>query len=493
MSTRRTFWLSILLLFVAATLRFGALAQAGRFHPDEALFATFARSAALNGDWLLPGALDKPPLSIYATALSMALLVDGEAAPGLPDISPRMGEFAARIPNLFISLIVVALSGRLAWTLYRSRRVGLLTLALAAFAPYGVAFGPTAFTDGWLLLWLVAALTAIAGGRWSWAGLWLGLAFWSKQQALFTLPLVLLLGGLVDTRPELWRRAGRFALVFAGLAALLAVWDAARTPATSLWALAAANNDPWRLARSDEVWPRLRGWLADAGWLMAHPPVTTALSALGVGAALVRAVRQPRRLRVAVDVALLTFSLGYVGLHWLVAFNLYDRYLLLVLVPLALLCARGLDALLVRMGDALRLAAVAALAGLLVWAGVDAAQGRAPIGADRGAHDGIDAAAAFLDRQRLGAIVYDYWLGWELDYYLGEWTDKRRVYYPSTGALAADALRQPDAAPRYFIAPADAPFALWLDALTDAGFAASSVYDADGNVIYELLPPWADS
>ncbi|MFN8371501.1 MAG: hypothetical protein U0694_01290 [Anaerolineae bacterium] len=53
-------WLPALLL-LAAFLRFHALAQDVRFHADEALFATFARSsAALDGQWLFPGALDKP-------------------------------------------------------------------------------------------------------------------------------------------------------------------------------------------------------------------------------------------------------------------------------------------------------------------------------------------------------------------------------------------------------------------------------------------------
>lgn len=486
---KRWLVLPVLVLLLAAGLRFAALGQAGRFHPDEALFATFARSAALKGDWLLPGPLDKPPLSIYVTALSMALLVDGEAAPGLPDISPQMGEFAARLPNVLVSLLVAALSFRLARRLYGDRQVALWTLALVAFSPFSVTFAATAFTDGWLLLGLAAALVAVSGGRWGWAGLGLGLAFWSKQQALFYLPLLLVLGVVVDTRPGVARRLGLFLLLLAVMVGLLVLWDGARGQPGGVWALAAANNDPWRLLRSDEVWPRLQRWATDAAWLLGFPVVTLLVGGLGLGAAFGQARQRAGRRRGAVDVVLLGFVLAYFGLHWLVAFNLYDRYLLLLLLPLALLAARGLSAAQRRLPGRMIVGCV--LGGLLVWGGLSAALGAAPLGADRGDHDGIDLAARWLDERTLGAIIYDHWLGWELDYYLGTWTDKRRVYYPSTGALADGARHQPDPALRYFIVPAQTPHERWLDALRGVGFGAEPVYDSDGYVIYALRPPWA--
>ena len=58
-------------MLLACTLQFNQLGRDQRFHPDEAHFMTFARDAAVKGEWLLPGALDKPPLSIYLSALSM--------------------------------------------------------------------------------------------------------------------------------------------------------------------------------------------------------------------------------------------------------------------------------------------------------------------------------------------------------------------------------------------------------------------------------------
>jgi 4-amino-4-deoxy-L-arabinose transferase-like glycosyltransferase len=111
-----------LILLLAALLRFHALGQDARFHPDEALFSTFARSAALDGGWLLPGALDKPPLSIYTSAAFMALLARADITPGLPDLTPRLGEFAARFPNLLASLVLVALAYALGRRLYGRQR-----------------------------------------------------------------------------------------------------------------------------------------------------------------------------------------------------------------------------------------------------------------------------------------------------------------------------------------------------------------------------------
>ena len=70
----------ILILLLAALARSGALADDARFHGDEALFATYARNAAIYGDWMLSGALDKPPVSLYAMALT-GLRTSGSLAP----------------------------------------------------------------------------------------------------------------------------------------------------------------------------------------------------------------------------------------------------------------------------------------------------------------------------------------------------------------------------------------------------------------------------
>jgi hypothetical protein len=284
--------------------------------------------------------------------------------------------------------------------------------------------------------------------------------------------------------------------IAAGVALLLG-WDAARAAPTGMWALAAANNDPGRLIRADEILPRLTAWLDYGGWLLGAPVLTAALAGVALLSVGWRVVREPRTRETLLDVLLLTYIAAYGWLHWLVAFNTYDRYLLPVLVPLALLTGNTLKNIIQRRRDTeaqrtfsfTSVSLFLCVSVLCLVPALRAGEGRGSVGGDRGEHDGIESLAAYLNGRALGAIIYDPWLGWELGYYLGEWTDKRRVYYPTPRLLAEDAARQPDPAPRYFVAPADEPVGVWLDALRGAGFTMAQDYVAAGFVAYELLPP----
>jgi hypothetical protein len=515
--------LLLVIILLGAWLRWTALASNGRFHSDEALFATFARRAALNGDWLLPGALDKPPLSIYAMALAM--LPFTEARPdGLPDLTTRGGEIAARLPGALASLLLIPLVYVLARRLYADKFTALVPAALIAVSPFAVAYSATAFTDGLLLLWLTAALYAAVSQRWGWTGVGMALAFASKQQALFYLPLVLAFGFLTqgrrdaenagEGRPDgsplqkffasfaplrfnpsaplpLRASALKFFIAFGIGVVTLFLWDAARGQPTGFFALGIANNDPARLIRSDELVPRLTAWATHMTTLLAPATIPFALAALL--ATPIRIVRLPRNRETLIDIVLITFALAYLLLHWLVAFSIYDRYLLLIVIPFMLLAGRGSLALLRWL--ARRLTAQELQFGALLFVGIialtarDTAITRSTIGSYAPQNAGIDEAARYLNAQALGAIIYDHWVGWELDYYLGQWTDKRRVYYPTARTLADDALRQPDPAPRYFIAPRREAIRPWLDALTMAGFAPTLEWESSNFVVYRLAPP----
>lgn len=505
----------MLILLVAAWLRFHALAQDVRFHPDEALFATFARSAAVKGEWLLPGALDKPPLTIYVSALSMALVGVTVLPDGTLTLTPRAGEFAARLPNVYASLLTVAVMVALAKGLYGSARravplqdaftnisqAGLPIMAawLMALSPLAVAYSATAFTDGLLLLLLALSLWQMSARRPLWAGLWLALAFACKQQALLYLPLLLVgwgtrrqaVGEAVRLSPVTRvRTAVLVSLPVLAIFILLLVWDAARGQAVSLWSLAAANNDPGRLIRAEEVLPRLLAWAGHAQWLAGYGWMTAALTGLALAAIAGRVRREPRRWSTLMDVLLLAYGLAYGLLHWLVAFNTYDRYLLPVLPLVLLLIGRGLAWVLHRTGT--RSAAVLLAVGILGLSPArDAAGRQVPIGGDHRDYAGMDRLVAHLNAKPLGTIIYDHWLGWELDYYLGAWTDKRRVYYPTPAVLAAGALEQPDPAPRYFAAPVTQPLTPWLDALRVAGFSLSVELEDGQFIVYRLIHPLA--
>lgn len=476
---------ALLMLLLAAGLRFGGLLLDSRFHPDEALFATFARGAAVQGYWLLPGPLDKPPLALYAQALAMAAAGVTTLPDGVLTLNARAGEIAARLPGTLGGLVLVAALSAAARRLY-GPRAGLLALGLAAGSPYLAAFSATAFTDSLMLPCLGLALWAAAAGRWWWAGIGVALGFGCKQQALLFLPLLALLAA--GRRASLWRALAALLLPTLVAAAALGAWDAARAEPAGVWALAVANNDPGRIIRPDEALPRLAAWVEYAGLAAGSPPLTAGLALLAGTALAARAGR--RQPLAGTDLRLAAYCLGYGLLQWLVAFNIYDRYLLIPLLPGLLLLARGLDGL----ASILRCpAAGGALAGLvalmLLPTAVEAVGGRMTIGADRGQHAGIDALAAYLNAQPLGTIIYDHWLGWELGYYLGPWSDKRRVYYPTPASLADGARRQPDPATRYWVAPAWVDPQPWLGTLQAAGFGVRMAYDDGRFWAYALTPP----
>lgn len=477
-------------LLLAVLLRIVALGGDVRFHPDEAFFATFARQAAVHGDWLLPGPLDKSPLSIYSAALSLHFFAARTIPSGVIDVPLRAGEFAARLPNVFAGLLLVALVTALARRV-SGERAALLAGLLVALSPYALVFSAAAFTDMLLVTLATAALWLATRDRPAASGAFLALAVAAKQQAILLLPLVL---GLLWASHRLDRvRLLRFGVALAlGIGGLL-LWDALR-PDASIFALAAANNRPDGALAAPADWlSRLAHWSRYGGWLLGPPPLTAALLLIGGWATW----RTPSRLDGVLWACLWAFALGYLALHVTISFNLYDRYLLPLLPPLALIAGRGLDRLLAvwptaRISRMMGGAALAlALAALLIT-GWQAASWQIDLGRDHFPldRDGeIVQLAAYLNAKPLGTIIYDHWLGWEMGYYLGAWSDKRRVYYPEPSALATDAQLNPDPAPRYLIAPAEAVLEPWLDALTEAGFGLRVDMQLTSFIVVRVEPP----
>ena len=405
----------ILLVLLTSYAQFHLLARDWRFLPDEAFFMTFARGAAVKGDWLLPGPLDKPPLSIYASALSMVAVAVTADEEGVLHLETRLGEFAGRLPNVYLAILLTALLMRLAWRMHRERWAALFTGALAAASPYLLAYGGSALTDMSLLFWSAAALHLALVGRWGLAGLALGLAFWSKQQAALFGPLLVMILLARGGRRQDWLRLGLPPVV---LGAALLIWDGAR-PEASIFAQAAVNNAPAAWLVAPEMWlPRLADWLWRGLWLLGPPLLTGVLL---LGAAFVSARRWCRgtslNRALRVERALLLYVVGYLALLVVLPFHHYDRYLLLVLPPLVLLVAGQLARLtpVGARGRGLRLglAALIAAGGLWSW------QAGWTVGGDRSAFDGIDALADHINSKPVATVIYDPWLGWELGYYLG--------------------------------------------------------------------------
>ncbi len=432
-------WITVLLILLGAALRVGMLAQDVRFSPDEALYATFARRMALHGDLLLSDApLDKPPLALAVTAVSFTVF--------------GPSEFAARLPTVLISVLTLAVTAALARSLYRDR-IGPVILLLA-LSPLDLAFSATAYLDPLLTFWLLAACLAASRDRWRAAGIMLVFAIATKQSALFFMPLVIAIGIACHARNSWtwrdgWRRLRRFVIPLVCGGVCLALWSMARAAPVDFWTLGAINNNPGRFIRANEIVPRLAHWLYLLRYITGFAP----LLALAVAPLFSRFI--PRRDKV-LDRVLTTYILAMLLAYWLVAFNTYDRYLHPLGPLMLLLVARGLFVVSDIVRNRFKGAAccpptqelrsttpflMMTIVCMLPFT-TAALRGQLNIGGDHGQHTGIDHVAAAINALPAGSIVYDYWLGWELGYYLGEQSPARVIFQPTREALARAACEE---------------------------------------------------
>jgi 4-amino-4-deoxy-L-arabinose transferase-like glycosyltransferase len=465
------------ILLAGFGLRLAPLGQ-NRFLEDEALYAYWGLQIATGADPMLDQEpVDKPPLYPYAVALSAML-----AGPT---------ETAARLPSLAASMAGIALVYALARQLYADVRVGLLAALLVALSPFDILFATTAFTDPLMVVLALAALLAAAGGRLGLAGLLSALAAATKQQGLFFLPLVAAFGWLSPGKT----RSGwlRFVLGFALVAGAVVWWDLSRAQRPGFLEQSLLSYGGLAPAQPASLGERAAGWLVLAGDFWGSPWPSALLAAglaLWIGGSLASdRIRRPQ----ARDLAMLLFIAGFLLLHWLVGFQVWDRYLL-GLVPLAaLLAARAAVAL----GDAIRAgpwrlayAAGAGLALLLllsapVWR---AARSELPLGGDHGAYDGIEQVAAWMRREAPpGSVLYHYWLGYHHRFYLYG-APLRQHWYPDLEDLARDATiyrREP----RYIAFPSWRDSTAAAAALNEAGIRLEPVLETarrDGSVSFRL-------
>ena len=502
-------WSSILAALLAATLWRALPLLDNRFHPDEALYASFGRLIASGRDPLLSGVVvDKPPLAFYLTAGSY--LVFGHT------------EFAARLIPFYASLVSVALLFALARSLYSPLPAHLAAWGLA-FSPFAILFSITIFTDTLLValsLWSLWMFARGAGRRQvrrssEWVGAAaLALAFATKQTALAFVPLALAFAWLtLPAAPRLAvRQALRTGLLVAGglalSAALIFAWDTLRQAPIGFWQQGYVDNTPGRLIRAVEVLPRARAWLDWLQYFTASAPLN-GLCLLGVPILLLVDVRRPTLAALA-DFILTGYVVFYLASYWLLAFNVWDRYLLPVIPLLALLLGRvgalvisGVNSAAVQLLRRCNRPAKirpwlsgvlsAALVLCLLPPALTAARSGYPVGGDHGAYDGLDDAARFIRTLPTGGVLYDHWLGWEWNFYLFD-GPLYVSWFPSPEELAIDLRAFGHTSPRYLAVPAWEADAEIRTAAAQAGFAfvhLHTAYRRDGLasiVIYQLAP-----
>lgn len=466
----------LLVCLLAWALRLGPLYD-NRFHPDEALFSTWSLQIARGENLLLTGVpIDKPPLLIYLNALSF--YVFGQS------------ELAARVPNLLASVVSVVLVWKLGSSRLGTSRLGISPLVggqatnllsnqsthllpplLLALSPFAISFAPTAFLDPTMIMFGLAALVAASRGRLGWAGILLGLSFATKIQGLFFAPLIWVFSRQVDKETSgLGARLFRLALGFASIALLILAWDRARG-GLPFWQQQTINYGDIRLIYADEVGPRLTGWLAFLPYFFG--PIVGLLGLIGL----------PRWLRVSPrDRWLLLWLVAILAMHWLFNFPVWDRYVLLLVPSAALVLGKAIGQWVNWVigqsvnwsSDRLVTVLFVFIAVLILPFSVAAAESQYPIGGDHGANDGIDQVAIFLKSLPSGTVVYDHWLAWELDYYVGG--GFVFLAYFDTPAALQDDLRVFGGANRYVIFPGHESPDRVADAIGEVGYTLQAVF-----------------
>ncbi|MEK7326022.1 MAG: hypothetical protein AAB217_12265, partial [Chloroflexota bacterium] len=259
-----------------------------------------------------------------------------------------------------------------------------------------------------------------------------------------------------------------------------------------------ADNNPGRLVRSNEIWPRLNGWLDLLQTLSGSRLADLALI-LGLPLLL---LFSRRSLAAVHDFTLTGFTLIFLAGYWLLAFNVWDRYLLVLTPVIALLLGRVLDRL-VYSRFALRIPlrntkyAIHLILLLspftLLPSALVAARSGYPIGGDHGAYDGIDEIAETLRQVPPGSVLYDHWLSWELGFYLFD-GPAYMVWMPGPEALADDLRAFGATSPRYIVSPAWESFAETKAAIEAAGFTVEPIqttHRRDGSpsfTLYQIKP-----
>jgi len=464
----------VVFLLLAWALRLPPLLD-NRFHPDEALYGYWGLLIGPGQDpWLVAAPVYKPPLLPYLIAGAQALLGNHE--------------FTVRLPGLAAGVLTVPLVAALAHSLYRDRGVAMAAAASVALSPFAILFSATAFTDPLMVVMGLAACVAAARGRPARAGLLAGLALATKQTGLVWLPLVAL---VQISNPKIKPRAipliiGHWSLVIL----LVFAWDAMRVTqgAESFWRMGVTGYGGLRLIWPRELWARLRGWAGLMRYIFVSPVVNGALL-LGLPLLIWNSIQIPniksplsnlgRYTRESlVDLFLIFFLLIYLFLHWLLAFPVWDRYLLSLVPVLAILLARVLVLLASYIRSTTRnLPLFIVHCSLLVSLALpawNASHSRYPVGGDHGAYDGIEKVAAFLRELPAGAVVYQHWLGWQYAYYLFG-GPVCLAYWPTPTWLARDVQAFGAGDPRYITFPSWEQSARVKSALAGAGYGLEPV------------------
>jgi 4-amino-4-deoxy-L-arabinose transferase-like glycosyltransferase len=488
----RSYLILGLVVVLALLLRVGLIA-ANRFHGDEALYSHWGLLIASGEDIFLKNVIvDKPPVFLYTLAFFFKVFGPTETA--------------ARLPNMIASLASVVLLYQIALGLF-DHRVAMMSAVFLAFSPFDIQFAGTAFTDPLMVSLALASCLLTLRGRYLGAGVVMGLAVMTKPLALFFLPLLLFFAAVPRTQ-EGWRRrfgeAGlRFGLGFMAVIFAVVGWDViVRVNCINFLSASAARYGGLGLVPLERILPRVRGWMGQLKYLTGSRPLNIILI-VGVPWLLSYGLWH-RRIRQGwlYDWVLTGFCLYFVGLHTLLSFSIWDRYLLGLVPVVAIMLSRVVllpyDVFLKGEGFGRRRVVYFSVLGVLLAASLlqptqVALRYGFPVGGDHGAFQGIeDVASYFKGNVPGGSIVFHKWLGWHYSFYMFD-LPLEFYYYPSH-EFVLDTAQRLSTLEKYIVFPS------WTNSDELAAFLGSGgwelremyrTYRPDGSVsftIYRIQP-----
>ncbi|MDM8521582.1 glycosyltransferase family 39 protein [Anaerolineales bacterium HSG6] len=399
-----------------------------RFHHDEALYATWALQIATGQDfWLAETIIDKPPLFIYLIAGFMWLLGPTETV--------------ARLASLLLTGGIVGLTYWWGRRLYNPS-IGILAAWLVALSPFTIMFAPTVFTDPLLVFLILLGCLLISYQQFSGAGFCLGLAFATKQQAIFFAPLLLGCMALVWWQTRLQSRHNQMMIgkMFHFLLGIMVVmgglflWELQRVDVPDFLTHSASNYGGLYLDGANFA-ERLTGFL-ELLWYGTGSSMLNTLCIVGVFFLLGQSFWLDLTPTMLTDWLLFLFGVTFLLVHSLLTFQIWDRYLLGLIPIMALLFARALFMPISMpftrlsvfqishpMHHALRIVyyiIITILLMITLWQPVqDAVSGRYPLGSNSGTWAGIDQIVNYLHGQYGDNVTLHHrWLGTHWRFYL---------------------------------------------------------------------------
>ncbi len=346
--------------------------------------------------------VDKPPLLFYFQAL----------------FYPLQGpvEWAARLPNFFASILLIPLVGRIAFDLTEhNHQRACLGAAVVAFSPIAIQFSATGFTDPLLTFWITLAIWHGLKPSRQPAGLWLGLGFLTKYQAILFLPLILWLERSHPTK--LIKSVGWFLASIA----LLLVWDWVPNGRIDLFGRQLSSYGGISFVEWADFSTQLGLWLT-------HIPFLVGWGMIGIVTIWVVGLWFQSG-RVSFNQTGLVFtgySLAYVALHLLIVNLSEPRYSLPLLPLLAIGIATLPKVTLNRLRERPsansglftfeRVTAVA-IAVCLILPALPAATGQYPFGGRPTNDDGANMIAQSIIDEPYGTVLYDHEYSWHWRYH----------------------------------------------------------------------------